>query len=65
MILPQSKEKDVLGKICSGSCGHLDVNKSLDKVTQGITGLRQETLLRSHAGIATPAQPVAAREPGV
>jgi hypothetical protein len=27
--------------------------------------LRQETLLRSHAGIATPAQPVAAREPGV
>jgi hypothetical protein len=55
IALPWSRVKDVLAELHGGqSGGYLGVSKTLNKV-------RQETVLRSGASCATPAQLVAAR----
>jgi hypothetical protein len=47
IVIPRSRVKDVLTELHSGpSGGHLGINKTLNKVRKGSTGLRQEAILK-------------------
>jgi hypothetical protein len=66
IILPRGTVNDVLAKRHGGpSGGLLGINNTWVRSGKDATGCRQETMLRSGGGSATPVQPVVASEPRI